>query len=203
MVKDDAIGIQRVTGDVDANQFTLPVQPFEVTPVCHVGRRLGLGNFHHLGRSEERVGTERLVHLIVCTVAHEGIEEDFAFFVRHDILFTTDFREAVKGTGNGESFQILSGADREVHAFDEVIDAFIRSVGVSFADDFFDGSFSDTFDGSHAEADVAVVNDAELFVTLIDVRSEGVNAHGFALIHEFRHGGDVRDASAHDARHIL
>ena len=45
--------------------------------------------------------------------------------------------------------------------------------------------------------------DAELMPALVDIRSEGLDAHRLALVHEFGDFSDVVEVAAHHGGHIL
>ena len=63
--------------------------------------------------------------------------------------------------------------------------------------------FADSLNRSETETYVSSIIHGEFHATLVDVRTEGVDAHRLAFVHEFADVGYVGKASTHDGSHVL
>ena len=192
-----------MAGDVDAYEVALFVEPLHGAPFCIDLRRLWFRDFDFGDVVKQGGGGVGFVGLIVLAVGNEFVEEEITVFAGGEELFATDGTEPVKGTSEGQTFNAFLIAGKEIDSLDEVVDRLVGAVFLSFGEDGINGCFSDSFDGTKAEADFAEGIDAEFDAALIDVRAEGADAHRLALVHQFGDGFDVGKAATHDAGHIL
>ena len=61
----------------------------------------------------------------------------------------------------------------------------------------------EVLNSSQSETDITVVVNRKLQVTLIHIRTERLDTHCLAFVHQLRDIGNVGQTSAHDSRHVF
>lgn len=201
----DAVGVQRVRREIEADHFALLVQRLQLAPLC-ADRNRGLLNIQHGPAAEEALLGVVLLVLNPLAVADELLDEGGARCVAGvagEELAAVETRDGVESAGAGDALQTLAVHDREVHPFDEVVDVLVAAVALPLGDDALHGRLADPLDGGQTEADVALTVGRELAPRLVDIGSHDLDAHALALVHVDRQLIHVREVSAQHGRHVL
>ena len=165
-------------------------------------RRLWLSQLHGFHPSKEGVHVHLLLCLINGSIAEQGIEERITFIVIAEILLARD-TEAVKATAQSDALKGLAVTTGKVHTLIDIVDRLVGSVLVSLINDGVSGRATHSLDGCQSETYLSLAVHTELQTTLVDIWSEGADAHGPALIHQLRHFRDILQVPTHHCGHIL
>ena len=98
---------QGMSGEINAYQVPLLVQPVEITPTFCL-RNFGSGYVHYIFSAEQGVDRCRLICLITVAIAHQCLNKDFILGIDGKNTVRASTREAVKTTGKGKTFQVSS-----------------------------------------------------------------------------------------------
>lgn len=121
VVENDAVFVERMGGEVDADEVAFLVEPFEVAPTGYVGRDFGMNDGDaHAHVAEEGIGGLMKVGLELVSVAKEGVEEHFVAGCRRKVGFARNVVKSVEGTGENKAFDGFAVAGREVDTFKEI-----------------------------------------------------------------------------------
>ena len=200
VLQNHAVLIERMGREIDAHQVALAVQALDIAPGVALGDGR-CGYLHHVA-SEERHLRLHLLGLEMLAEAHERVEEHLALDVGRQIALAGD-AEAVEPAAEHQALNGLAVHGREVHALHQVEHVGVWSTRLALGDDGLGGSGAHALDGSQSETDGALLVHAELVAALVHVGSEGLDAHGLALVHELGDFGDVVQVAAHHGGHIL
>ena len=192
-----------MSGKVNTNQITLTVQTVEITPTLYSLRNLRSCHINYVFATKQRIDCSSFISLITVAITHQSFQENFSFGVDSKVLFTFQFRKTVKATGQREAFHVLLIAGIQIDTLHKVENSGKRTVLFTFLHDTLHGSLAYSFYGSKPETDITVTIYSKLQVTLIDIRSQGLNTHRLTFIHQLRDIRNVRQTSAHHSRHIF
>ena len=202
ILKYDGIIVQRVGGQINADQVALLVQTLQRTPRFGL-RHFRRSDFHHVHIPEKWILHGILVGLVARAVTCQLVDKAFPFGIHAEILFAGDAVETIESPRKHQAFQVIPFHGSARHTLNEVENVLIRSVGFPFFHDGVHSRIAQALDGPQAETDVSVYVHTELPATDVDVRSQGIDTDTFALAHQLCDVGNVRQTSAHYGRHIL
>ena len=201
VAEDDFVIVERMSREIDAHELTLPVESLDGAPgFCFRNRRGGY--LHRLYASEERGGCLALLLLVELAVSYERIQEGFALAVLAEVLLAAD-AEAVETATQSQAFECLAVDIGEIHALGKIEDVLIRAVLQAFCHDGIGGRSSHSLDGGESEAYLAMLVHTEGTVTLVYIRSQGLDVHRLALLHQLGNLGDLRKAAGHQRCHVF
>ena len=202
MLQNYGILIQRVCGQIDTYQIALPVQTVEVAPTFRY-RYFRSGDIHHILTAEQGVCSRSLVGLVTVTIPHQGFEEDLVLGVYGKILLSLQLREAVEPARQSKTFQVLLVAGCQIDTLHKIKYTFERTILLAFLHDALHSTLAYPFHRTKAKTDIAFLVHGELQVTFIHIRSQCIDAHCLAFVHQFGYIGNIRQTSAHDRRHVF
>ena len=188
---------------VNAHQFALLVQPFQVAPHRHLLRHWGVAHCH-VHAAKERCLRLELILLIAVPVAHHHVQERFASLSsRGEERFACHLLEAVESPRHNQVLYILFVALRQIHPLEEVKARLVGSILLTLLNHGLHCRFSHPFDSTHAKADVAFEVYRKLMARLVHIGTQRVDAHRLTFIHQFPDFRNVVKRSAHHCRHKL
>ena len=186
--------------EIDAHEVAFLVQLFDIAPALRLGN--GGGGHLHLVESEERVGRLLLLKLVVLTEPDEHVEEDLAFGRKRHVALARD-AEAVESAAEHQAFECLAVHIAQIdalHHFEHILEG---PVFLAFHENGVGRRGTHALDGGQSEAYLTMLVHTELSAALIDIGSEGGDAHRSALIHQFGDFGDIVEVAAHHGGHVL
>ena len=125
------------------------------------------------------------------SVSKQYIRKGFVAAVGHEKLLPLNAGETVESTRLCQCIERPACQYVQVDAFDEIVDILEQAVRLPFFRDALHHRRTDTFDGTETEADVAVGVHRKRQVTLVDVRSEHLDAHAPAFVHKLGYFSDI------------
>ena len=90
-----------------------------------------------------------------------------------------------------------------IHTLSEIENRLIRTILLALFNNRLSRRVAHTLDGTEPEADLSMMVHTELLIRLVDIRSQGIDLHALAFVHQF---GDFRNlipAPTHDGCHEL
>ena len=201
VAEDDFVIVERMSREIDAHELTLPVEPLDGAPGFSFRYRRG-GYLHRLYASEERGSCLALLLLVELTVSYERIQEGIALAVLAEVLLAAD-AEAVETATQSQTFECLAVDIGEIHALGKIEDVLIRAVLQALCHDGIGGRSSHSLDGGESEAYLAMLVHTEGTVALVYIRSQGLDVHRLALLHQLGNLGDLRKAAGHQRCHVF
>ena len=202
ILKHHSIFIQRMGRQIDTNQFTFLVQPFQITPGWS-RYDFRSGNFHLMLTAEQGIDGSRLVHLVLTSITDQSFYKGFILGIFHKEILPLDISKAVKTSGQCQVFNILPVTSRKIHTLYKIKDALVRTILLAFTQNALHSRLTDSLDCSQSETDVTPTVNRELQQTFVHIRTKHPDTSCLRLVHQFRDFSDVRNVSAHGGRHIL
>ena len=161
-----------MAADVDADEFALAVELFQVAPAFKDHGGFGLADLHFFASAEERIGAFFAFHLEPLPVGEEGVEVGESALALSEELFAAQFTKAVEGAGKGEALEIFAVANVEIHALEEVEDGQVFAAAFALVDDRLYGIVTQALDARESETDIAEVVDRKFAEALVHVGTE-------------------------------